>query len=108
MARRRIPRTALFAAALVLAPALAAAAERARGQAATPGGPAKVQRTDEQAMAALREMSTTLAAARTLRFEVQSLLPIRIGGGDWITLVGAGSVLREGTDRLFIETGGDL
>jgi hypothetical protein len=108
MAGRCIPRPILLAAALAVASPPAGAAERSRGERPDPGGPAKVQRSDEQAMAALREMSATLASARTLRFQVQSLLPIQMAGGEWITLVGAGSVLREGTDRLFVETGGDL
>jgi hypothetical protein len=59
-------------------------------------------------MDALREMSTKLASAKTVRFEVRNLLPVKIGTGDWITLVGAGSVLRQGNDKLFVETGGDL
>jgi hypothetical protein len=59
-------------------------------------------------MAALEEMSKALASARTMRFELRSFVPMKVSSGDWITLVGAGSVMREGKDKLFVETGGDL
>jgi hypothetical protein len=53
-------------------------------------------------------MSQALASARTLRFRVRNLVPLQTPGGDWITLAGTGSVMRQGNDRLFVETGGDL
>jgi hypothetical protein len=59
-------------------------------------------------MDALREMSATLASAKTMRFEIRNLRPMKVAGGDWITLVGAETVMREGKDKLFVETGGDL
>lgn len=87
--------------------------DQAKGQAkgsTAPSGAAQTPapRKDEQAMAALKEMSTTLASARTMRFRVRSLLPMKAASGDWITLSGVGTVMRAGKDKLFVETGGDL
>jgi hypothetical protein len=108
-------RVVLLAGALSLALPSGWADARAQGQAQPSGGAAaggaakaKSPATDPQAMAALREMSTTLASAKTMRFEIRNLVPMKLASGDWITLVGAGSVMREGNDKLFVETGGDL
>jgi hypothetical protein len=110
MSPRWKPRAVLLAGAISVALPFGWADARAQGQAQPSGGAAKAKpmATDPQAMAALREMSTTLASARTMRFEGRSLLPMKLAGGDWITLVGAGTVMREGKDKLFVETGGDL
>lgn len=59
-------------------------------------------------MAALKEMSTALASAKTLRFKARSFVPMKDASGSWITLIGAASVMREGKDKLSVETGGDL
>jgi hypothetical protein len=101
-------RGAVLLAALALAPAGGPRA-RAAGKEPPPGGAAhpSAERTEE-AKAALREMSDVLAKARTMRFKVRSLLPTKAPDGTWITLVGGASVLREGRDRLFVDTSGDL
>jgi hypothetical protein len=105
-------RAFLAAGALALALPSGWADERAQGHAPPPTGAqkaaSKAPGTDAQALAALRDMCAKLASAKTLRFEVHSLLPMKIAGGDWVTLVGEGTVMREGKDRLFVETGGDL
>jgi hypothetical protein len=62
----------------------------------------------EEAKAALREMGTRLASATTLQFKVRSLIPMKGPGGEWITIVGQAGVMREGRDKLFVGTGGDL
>jgi hypothetical protein len=105
MPRRRTPGAFVLAGALLLsrpAPALSASAEK------PPGAAHAGAEQTEQAKAALREMSTALASARTLKFKVRSLIPMQVAGGDWITLVGAASVMREGNDKLSVETSGDL
>lgn len=86
--------------ALLLACALAAAGpSRAAGAEAA---------SDEQALTALREMSTALASAATLRFQARSLRPMKTEDGRWITLVGTANVARSGKDKLLVETGGDF
>jgi hypothetical protein len=100
--------------ALALAGALAFALPfgRAHGQQAHApskgAAKAKPPKTDEQARAALKEMSSTLASAKTMRFKIHSFVPMKVASGDWVTLVATASVKRGGNDKLFIETGGDL
>jgi hypothetical protein len=106
----RWPSNALLAvAALFLASPAARASEPAQGtQGSGRDAAATRAASTEQAKAALREMSQALASAKTVRFTVRNLVPMQVSGGDWITLVGTGHVMREGNDRLFVETGGDL
>jgi hypothetical protein len=91
---------------------LALVAGGASARAASPaasGGAARPSADDTaQARAVLRETSTALREARTLRFEVRSLVPVRSPDGGWITLSGVAKVTRSGRDKLFVETGGDL
>jgi hypothetical protein len=79
----------------------------ASGGSPPPAGSSGADAT-EQAKGALKEMATRLAAAKTLAFNVHSLLPIQGRDGGWVTLNGEGRAMRQGNDRLFIETGGDL
>jgi hypothetical protein len=111
MSRRR-NRAVLLAAALSLALPLGSASGQAKpqGQAQSPSGAAraKAPAKEEQAMAALKEMSATLAAAKTMRFKVHSFIPVKLASGAWITLIGGATVMREAKDRLFVETSGDV
>lgn len=77
-------------------------------QAAAGAASPKAPRVEDEAIAALKEMSTALASARTLRFQVHSFVPMRTATGTWITLVGDGKVMRDGDDKLLVESGGDL
>jgi hypothetical protein len=107
---RRCTRGAfLLAGALSLA--LPAGATQARSAApAKPSAAAAQSGADAtaEAKAALQEMSKTLASARTLQFKVKSFVPMKGAGGDWITLIGLASVVRQGNDKLFVQSGGDL
>jgi len=94
--------------AVLLVAALVAALPLGSVRAAEAKAPAKAPAKEPQAMAVLREMSTTLASAKTMRFKVRSFVPVKSPAGAWITLIGGGSVMREGKDRLFVETSGDL
>jgi hypothetical protein len=83
------------------------------GQATSPpqrggGAPASAADETELAKAELREMSTALTSAQTLRFDIRNLVPMKSPAGDWVTLVGAAKVMRRGNDKLHVETGGDL
>jgi hypothetical protein len=97
-------------AALPLEQARAAAQPPPGGAPAQPGGAAGAQATsrDERAIAPLKEMSKALSSAKTLRFKTRSLLPFKLASGEWVTLVGSASVMRQGKEKLFVETGGDL
>jgi hypothetical protein len=66
------------------------------------------QAATEQATGLLKEMSKTLASAKTLHFKTRSLVPFKSASGDYVTIIGASDVMREGKDKLAIETGGDL
>jgi len=94
--------------AVLLVAALVAALPLGSVRAAEAKAPAKAPAKEPQAMAVLREMSTTLASAKTMRFKVRSFVPVKSPAGAWITLIGGGSVMREGKDKLFVETSGDL
>jgi hypothetical protein len=69
-----------------------------------------VQPNEDSAQAErdLKEMSQTLKDAKTLRFKLSSHIPMQTANKQWITLLGAGDVAREGNDKLFVRTGGDL
>jgi hypothetical protein len=107
---RRCTRVAfLLAGALSLA--LPAGATRARSAAPQKLSGAATEagaKATEEARAALREMSAALSSARTLQFRVRNLVPMKEPGGEWITLVGGASVKRQGKDKLFVQTSGDL
>jgi hypothetical protein len=109
MSRHWNPRVAILAGALSLALPSGQAGGQAEGERQQPSkaDQAKAAGT-EQARAALKEMSTTLASAKTLRFKTRSFVPLKIASGAWVTLIGGASVKREGKDKLAIETGGDL
>jgi hypothetical protein len=62
----------------------------------------------EEARAVLKEMSKALSSAGSLTFHVRSLIPMKLPTGGWITLVGAATVMRQGRDKLHVDTGGDL
>jgi hypothetical protein len=66
------------------------------------------QQTKEQAVGAIKAMGAALSAAKTLRFSLRSLVPMKTERGDWFTVYGNATVMREGKDKLFVETGGDL
>ncbi len=102
-------RAFVLAGALCALPLARASGEgQEKEQTPTGAAQAKAPAKEEQAMAALKEMGTTLSSAKTLRFKVRNLVPMKTASGTWITLVGGGSVMREGQDKLFVETSGDL
>jgi hypothetical protein len=116
MANRKLPRhrnpSAVFLLAALLSSALPSSDARAQAQgqpkSSSKTGPAAPAAVNEQALAALKEMSSALASAKTLRFKVRSLIPMKTASGAWITLIGEASVMRAGNDKLHVETGGDL
>src|SRR4051812_25171456 len=63
---------------------------------------------DAEAQQALKEMSNTLKGAQGLKFKLRSLIPIQAKNGQWLTLVGSADVARQGTNKLFVRTAGDL
>jgi hypothetical protein len=80
----------------------------AQAQASSGAARASPPAKDEQALAAIKEMSTTLASAKTLGFKMRGLVPMKVASGSWVTIVGTASVLREGKQKLFVEAGGDF
>jgi hypothetical protein len=68
---------------------------------------AAAPKKEEQAMTALKDMSTTLAGAKTLHFKVRGLRPFKMQDGSWVTLVTSADVMRDGKDKLFVQAGGD-
>ena len=60
------------------------------------------------ALKTLRQMSDTLAQARSERFKVQTLKPIKAANGQSILLIGASEIEKDGTHKLYVKTGGDL
>jgi hypothetical protein len=105
--RRHLKATIVLAGALALGAGSAPSGTSGASPGSPPAGPSGADAT-EQAKGALREMATRLGTAKTLAFSVHSLLPIQGHGGGWVTLNGEGRAMRQGNDRLFIETGGDL
>lgn len=110
MARLPLTRAALVAGALSFAFAAAPAPAPPQGPEARPSGApaAKTPTTKEEALATLKEMSTTLSSAKTMRFKVQNLVPMKAPSGDWVTLSGGATVMRDGRNKLSAETSGDL
>ncbi len=72
-----------------------------------PVTPAK-EITDQRALKLLKDMSDTLAAARTLAFKARSLLPLEAPSGQYVSLFAATRVRLQRPDRLFVESRGDL
>jgi hypothetical protein len=109
MSHRWNSRAVLLAGALLAALPSGEVRGESQGQAKPANGAthASAPRKDEQALAALKEMSAALAGAQTMRFNVRSFVPMKAASG-WVTLVGTANVMREGKERLAVETGGDL
>ncbi|HRF06581.1 DUF2092 domain-containing protein [Accumulibacter sp.] len=63
---------------------------------------------DQRALKLLKEMSDTLAGARTLQFKARALLPLESPTGQYISLFAASRVRLQRPDRLFVESRGDL
>lgn len=63
---------------------------------------------DARALDILKKMSDTLAGAATMRFTSVSMVPTKGPNGIWINLFGTSRVVKEGSNRLFAETGGDF
>lgn len=99
--------------ALLWSAALGSASPAGRAVAAAqgeerPGAGQEAAARQEEALRALHETSDALASAKTLKFKVRSLVPMKTPGGRWITLVGTASVVRDGHDKLLVQVGGDL
>lgn len=63
---------------------------------------------DQRALDILKGMSDTLKTAGTISFRARSLEPVRFPGGMWIILFSDSHVIRQGSDRLFVEKRGDV
>jgi hypothetical protein len=63
---------------------------------------------NKRALDTLKLMSDTITQAKNVRFQVRSMVPIKTSGGMWINLYGTSRVVKQGTDKLFVSTGGDL
>jgi hypothetical protein len=63
---------------------------------------------NKRALDTLKLMNDTITQAKTAKFEVRSMVPVRTPGGTWISLFGTSRVVKQGTDKLFASTGGDL
>lgn len=63
---------------------------------------------DPRALDTLKLMSDKLTQSKSLGFEARSMVPVRSPAGMWISLYGTSRVVKEGADKLFAETRGDL
>lgn len=63
---------------------------------------------DERALKLLKEMSDTLAKARTVSFKARSLAPLVAPTGQYVSLFGTARVSMQRPDRLLVESRGDL
>jgi hypothetical protein len=63
---------------------------------------------DDRALAALSEMSDTLAKAAAMSFRAESAVPIASPTKQWVHVFGVSKVTLRRPDHLFVETGGDL
>ena len=77
----------------------------APAQPAVPAEPAAA--LDARALNTLKLMSDTLSQAKSLHFEARSMTPVKSPHGIWVSLFGTARVVKEGTDKLFVETRGD-
>lgn len=66
------------------------------------------QTIDQRALDTLKTMSNTLAQAKTMSFQVRSMVPIRTPDGIWINLYGTSRVIMQAPDKLFAGTAGDF
>ncbi len=63
---------------------------------------------DARALDTLKLMSEKLSQAKSLRFEARSMVPVKSPSGMWISLYGTSKVVKEGAEKLFVETRGDF
>ena len=63
---------------------------------------------DERALKLLKDMSDTLARAKTLSFKVRALVPITAPTGQFVSLFASTRVTMQRPDKLFVEARGDL
>ena len=76
------------------------------GAKAAGGGAAGIK--DERALAALNEMSDTLAKADAMSFRAESAVPIASPTKQWVHVFGVSQVTLRRPDHLYVETAGDL
>jgi hypothetical protein len=97
---------------ILLVSLLAMTAPAARAQEKTPASPqapvVAAPVMDQRALNILKEMSDTLAKAKTLRFQARSMVPVKGPGGVWINLYGTSQVVMQSPDKLFAVTAGDF
>ncbi len=74
----------------------------------TPSAPSAANAKDDRALALLKRMSDTLAAARTLSVEVRGIVPTPAPTGQFISLFASSQVVMQRPDRLFVASRGDL
>jgi len=74
----------------------------------TAAGQATAQSMDKRALDELKLMSETISAAKTVRFQARSMVPIKTQDGIWINLYGTSKVVMQGPDMLFASTAGDF
>ena len=63
---------------------------------------------DERALAALKDMSDTLAKANSMSFRADSAVAIASPTGQWVHIFGTSLVTMQRPDKLNVETGGDV
>lgn len=100
---------ALIGAAALLGLSHAALAQDAKAApaAASTHAPARDFK-DERALAALKAMSGTLAAAKTLSFKVRGIVPTPSPTGQYVSLFASSRVVMQRPDKLFVQARGDL
>jgi len=96
--------SALLAATVLLGGSGTALADDKAVEQATPAQEIK----DQRALKLLKDMSDTLAGARTLKFKTRSLVPLASPTGQYISLFATARLLMQRPDRLFVESRGDL
>jgi hypothetical protein len=101
---RRTPITVALLGALAFC-SLAGSAETAKSR--SPGAAAKDVK-DDRALAALKEMSDTLAKAKGMSFRADSAVAIASPTGQWVKVIGVSQVTLRRPDELYVETGGDM
>ena len=63
---------------------------------------------DERALAALKEMSDTLAKAEGMSFRADSTVAIASPTSQWVKVFGVSQVTLHRPNQLYVETGGDM
>jgi len=100
---------ALIGAATLFGPPGAAMAQEAKStQVGAPTAAPAKDFKDERALAALKSMSGTLAAAKTLSFKVRGIVPTPSPTGQYVSLFASTRVVMQRPDKLFVEARGDL